>query len=301
MLRTLADKGKERWKEHLPQVVHAYNCTRHESTGYSPFYLLYGRNSHLPVDLIFGLVEKADEVTHKGGKEQYDRKTRGVILKPGDRVLVRNLGGQGGPGKLRSYWEKEVYVVKKQVSDNPVYVVCPENGGNRKTRTLHRNLLLLVNDLPVEAPPKSPCSKKPAKEKETQMQTNKDSKDKKRRNYIRDSDTTDSDEDGDLGGYCLRVPVSLTEPERDDPPERASANEQFGQVQRRDSQNQMMKTMQKVYTQQTCPFGARVGQKSNPRGQPAVGPDTGVKCGARVGPTLWGPCGAGVGQPKSVG
>jgi len=36
-------------------------------------------------------------------------------------------------------------------------------------------------------------------------------------------------------------------------------------------------------------------------GQPTVGPDTGVKCGARVGPTLRDPGGAPVGQPKSVG
>ncbi len=118
MIRTLADKEKERWKDHLPQIVHAYNCTRHESTGYSPFFLLYGRHPRLPVDLIFGLVERTEEITPKGyakqwarrmseayqiaeshsrqssarGKAQYDRKMRGVVLKAGDRVLVRKLG-----------------------------------------------------------------------------------------------------------------------------------------------------------------------------------------------------------------
>nr|XP_054768291.1 uncharacterized protein LOC129275837 [Lytechinus pictus] len=169
MLRTLTVEQKSNWKEHLLKVVHAYNSTRNEATGYAPAFLMFGRTPRLPIDLAFGLNEEhsttGDQKTYAqrwktAMREAYDlakhtsqakaevtKKTRDKGLHPlpleqGDRVLVRNMVPQQGPSKLRSYWEKQVHIVKRRLSpDIPVYEVCPEIGQGR-VRVLHRNMLL---------------------------------------------------------------------------------------------------------------------------------------------------------------
>ena len=55
MLGTLTPEQKKDWKSHVPALVHAYNCTRSVTTGFSPYYLLFGREPSLPVDVEFGL------------------------------------------------------------------------------------------------------------------------------------------------------------------------------------------------------------------------------------------------------
>ena len=181
MLRNLNTTERSRWKDHLQKVVHAYNCTKHASTGFSPFFLLFGRSPRLPVDVAFGLktsedgknalshqeyaerwrsqMEQAYELASRNMKQTaerrkncYDLRARSTVLSPGDRVLVRNLAPQAGPAKLRSYWENAIYKVVKQCNDSiPVYVLTPENGVGR-TRTLHRNHLLPCDSLPAELP-----------------------------------------------------------------------------------------------------------------------------------------------------
>ena len=42
----------------------------------------------------------------------------------GGRVLVRNLSERGGPGKLCSFWEHKIYIIKERKDDDRlVYAV----------------------------------------------------------------------------------------------------------------------------------------------------------------------------------
>ena len=54
MLGTLPKKPKSTWREQVTTLAHAYNCTRNNLMGFSPYYLMFGYKQHLPIYLIFG-------------------------------------------------------------------------------------------------------------------------------------------------------------------------------------------------------------------------------------------------------
>ena len=48
MLGTLETDKKANWKKYIASLAHAYNCTKHESTKFAPFELMFGRKAKTP-------------------------------------------------------------------------------------------------------------------------------------------------------------------------------------------------------------------------------------------------------------
>ena len=51
MLGTLTPEHISDWKGSIGALVHAYNCTQNFVIGFSPYFLMYGRQPHLPIDV----------------------------------------------------------------------------------------------------------------------------------------------------------------------------------------------------------------------------------------------------------
>ena len=182
MIGKLEKDRKACWSKHLPELLLAYNATRSAVTGYSPYYLLFGRRPRIPVDYLFPtlcdsphqtkmevsvvamqkrLKEAFTVARHLTSEEvarqcrYYDRKTRAVVLQPGDVVMVRT-DGFVGKQKVKDRWEDGGFIVKSQLEDWPVYKVkCPTSDARQKPKyqILHRNRLPLITDEDVSSIP----------------------------------------------------------------------------------------------------------------------------------------------------
>ena len=175
MLKTLSKPAKLAWNKQLPKLAFAYNSTINKTTGFSPMRLMFGRESRLPIDLLFDVrkeemprqtweqfvqewqesmqeaVRVAQENIRKSAeynKKLYDGKVKAVEVLVGDLVLVKNVREKGGTGKLKSYWEEAIFKVIEKKDGLPVYKI--KNLRKAKdVRTVHRNLLMKCDELPL--------------------------------------------------------------------------------------------------------------------------------------------------------
>lgn len=162
LLRTLPQEKKKRWPEHLKELCYAYNATPHSTTGYPPFYMMFGRDPRLPIDRLV----QADELPRDEGRNwitrhqeelrdaqnkaaerlkeeaaarkrifDRNRRTDPMPIAVGSRVLIRNRTVKGR-NKIQDRWSSKAYKIVESLENNR-YVIEPADG-HGQTKVVNR-------------------------------------------------------------------------------------------------------------------------------------------------------------------
>ncbi len=169
LLRTLSWEQKRSWTCHVAQVCFAYNTTPHQTTGESPYFLMFGQAPRLPVDFLLTAVDVTasgqvkdwvDEhretlkVTYTRVRARLDRaaelrkKRHGQVgrefaLQEGQEVYLRDHGVRGRH-KIQNHWSSTVYkVVRAPRGDGGVYTIAQADNPSW-VKQVHRSHLKSV-------------------------------------------------------------------------------------------------------------------------------------------------------------
>ena len=166
MLGTLGEADKVKWSEWVPSMTHAYNGTKCQVTGFTPYFLMFGHEPILAIDLEYGITNPmlvdsshenfakklrkrlqwaykvANECIQKEAmyhKKYYDKRMRCMKLDINDVVLMR-VKAFGNDRKVADKWEEHPYHVVEQLPNRPVFKV-QNLEDMTKFHILHRNML----------------------------------------------------------------------------------------------------------------------------------------------------------------
>lgn len=160
MIAQFAGEKQRTWDEYLPDIMLAINSSVSESTGFSPSFVIQGREPRLPKALydevtagtggdvqepeekarmlqdIFKLVRRNMEVAAQDQRRHYNLRRRSWKPKKGDKVLVKqhhlSKAVDGFAAKLAPKYDGP-YTVKGFVSP----VIVEIDGEDRRKRTAH--------------------------------------------------------------------------------------------------------------------------------------------------------------------
>ncbi|KAM3936145.1 LOW QUALITY PROTEIN: uncharacterized protein RB166_003262 [Leptodactylus fuscus] len=181
MLRTASVTKQAEWPQLLDELVEIYNNTTHCSTGYSPYFLMFGRQGQLPKDCALGIqvpdvinplpktdwvlehqrrMQEAQEIVdcrmkeaHRRQEENYNQRANATPLHIGDKVWLKKYHRTR---KLDSLWETEPYTITANpYLESDVYEVKKPG---MAPQTVHRNRIKLCTRkdlLKMSAPPQA--------------------------------------------------------------------------------------------------------------------------------------------------
>ena len=186
MLATCADSHPFEWEDHINKVCMAYNTSIHASSGYSPFFFMFGRKADLPIDVIYDtpadvstlpvFVQKLQQtlkeayasahlntsIHQERQRDTYNIRAHGSPHQPGSLVwLFNSKVPKGRAKKLHKPWSGP-YKVIKRFSDNTYRIkntqrpfttkvvhfdrLKPCIPGTRLPQHLHSNVQFTRND-----------------------------------------------------------------------------------------------------------------------------------------------------------
>jgi hypothetical protein len=162
MIVTTVREGPLSWDQRIRFLTMAYRGTPHEATGFSPNFMVYGRELHFPVDVMMGQPNGVaeDELTYIKGlryrleeayelarehlgrdavrqKRYYDLKANEKPYVPGDLVWTMNKSRRKGVcPKMQNRWLGPL-VVKERLNDVTYRVKLNE----KSEKVIHYDLL----------------------------------------------------------------------------------------------------------------------------------------------------------------
>lgn len=157
-LRIYANE-KDDWDDWIPFALFTYNTTKHSSTKYSPHFLVYGFDVHIPsnlktnpspvydydnnVAILKNKMKTAYEMARKNilnskqtNKELYDKRINPVSFEIGEKVLIYN--------EYKDHKFDSPYKGPYEIVDLPSNENCLLKIG-RKTKLFHKNKLKKTN------------------------------------------------------------------------------------------------------------------------------------------------------------
>jgi len=166
IIAKVVDEDNSNWSSLVPYAVFSYNATVHAATGFSPFYIMYGRQPNWNIDLLLhgkecaiqsvprytaDVVERLRVANHivrqkLGAQAQYmstwyNRAVRPALFSIGDTVRVFNDTVKSGRCPKWQHFYKDVATVVARFNDVTYKVSCPSW---RSDRIVHVDKLKLV-------------------------------------------------------------------------------------------------------------------------------------------------------------